>query len=236
MLAAFLAYPSFCSTFSLESLNRFWAGLSGPVMSLMLQTASHPLPYPIDNQRVHINVPLIQPLIGNTDHLMGMEEGTHDNFLVKAVTFGNKESLRHPNTVYILGSNYIPYAVFVYGANDSFYLAKHLDAPSVLLYGYAWTINIPSRILEMLDGLTERERDYKFLLAIDVLFSILSAVVEAFFMFWNTILGFFIALLFHPWDSLCSILGAIYFAIFSTISAAWGVVSNIFLIPYHIIK
>lgn len=170
----------------------------------------------------------------------------HNNFLIKALTFGDKASLGHLNSAYFLGENYVQYFLFASNGAESFYIDKAFDAPSVLLYGYSWLINLPAKYLDILDGMIEyasqMEKIFGFsfgqkvLATVDWLISIVVSIfVEIPIAFFNTIIGFFIGLIYHPFDSLCSIPGMFYFGILSTFNAIWGIIVNIIMIPVHII-
>ncbi len=157
----------------------------------------------------------------------------HTNILSKIATLGNKESLQNLNSAY-LGARYLPYSVFTYSEDGKpFYWALRSDACSVLLYGYSWLINIPAKILEKIDFLTTlRDRDKTvsfsscFLIFFEILFNACSLVIEIPIAIANTMVGTVIALVAHPLNSICSILGFFYFATVSTIVSLWDVIAN----------
>ncbi len=176
----------------------------------------------------------------------------HKNKLFKIATFGNKDSQRNLNAAYMGGRYFLPYSVFTYDVprGNTYYWARHSDACSVLLYGYSWFINIPAKILNEIDSLFVLERlpnynpktdkavdfsSHKFACFLDIILNIASLVVEIPIAFANTVTGVLVAFIAHPWNSICSIFGLIYFGILSTIFAIWDVVADIVLIPFHFI-
>lgn len=170
----------------------------------------------------------------------------YDNFLIKLLTFGNKDSHRELMYAESLGENILPYGIFAYRANgDWYYHAKHSNAPAVLLYGYSWLVNIPAKLLRQLDAVlmvaniedfTGISKVATWTLLIDLIPNILSLLVEIPLAIVNTIIGFFVAFLFNPWDSFCAIPGMIYFLIGTTVNAVLDVLGNCALIIWHTLK
>lgn len=179
----------------------------------------------------------------------------YDNFFIKLLTFFNKKSLSNLNTAYFSGKLSLPYTVFIYNVdmskntiNDDWkYLAANSDCMSVLLYGISWALHTPAHILNEFDAFFKYRSDKEnsiyagtnggvdLCIFIDIIVHILSIIPELIIMIINTIIGFIIALLCHPIDSICSIGGFLYFLIPTIISAVWEFVSTPFLIVYHIL-
>ncbi len=253
LLIVCLLSPSqaFSSSFS-YTIADGWIKLTTPISSFYCKAKpTIGMPFVIGNKR---NLITTFGLVGSIHYfnVLADKYSFHDNILLSIATFSNEESQRNLNFAYIGGRYFLPYSVFTYDIpfENAYYWARHSDACSVLLYGYSWFINIPAKIMNEIDGLLvldrSRHRDpgtaeiaslasHKFACFIDILLNIVSLVVEIPIAIANTVTGVLVAFIAHPWNSICSILGLIYFGILSTIFAIWDVLANIVLIPYHFI-
>ena len=179
--------------------------------------------------------------------MKGKEYVAHDNIFIKILTFGNSRTLANLNAANIAGKEYMPYAIFAYNKSGSHYIASHLDAGSIVLYGVSWFMHIPAKLLDQIDANIYIEsnknpmkrdavgRSIIFPHLIDCCINLLSLVVEIPIAIVNTVIGSIIALIWHPIDSICSILGLIYMLIATFITSLWGIVANIVMIPYHLL-
>lgn len=253
LLIVCLLTPSQAFSSGLHTISSCWIKLTTPISSFYYK--SEPtlgMPFVIFNKKNKAVVTC--GVVGSLHHFPSLvdEFTPHNNLLFKISTLGNKESQQNLTEAYVGGRYFLPYSVFTYDIffNDSYYWARHSDACSVLLYGYSWLINIPAKILNEIDALLSIDRTkkygsgdaqivalskHKFGCFIDIIINICSLVVEIPIAIANTVVGAAIAFVCHPLNSICSILGFIYFGIISTILAVWDIVADIFLIPYHFI-
>lgn len=101
--------------------------------------------------------------------------------------------------------------------------AFDLDAPSALLYGIMYVINIPGRTFSEMAAEIKIDYDYHGLCkAANVFLFVIPAItVEFVCCTFGTIANVAISFLCHPFDSICSILGFFYFLIYGLIASLW---------------
>lgn len=165
----------------------------------------------------------------------------HGNWIARFLSFGNTDIMYRSSLAAMLGDFQIPYCLFIHEKNGSVYLAKELNAAAVLLYGYSWIINIPAKFLNTWDFFIENYQYFpigmKIKMTLDLIWSfIITLIIELPLAIINTLIGFIIAFIFHPINSLLAIPCCIYYFIISSINAIWGIVANIVMIPIHIIS
>lgn len=229
----------------MKGVNETWLNLTTPISSFFLHdmAANDRIPLP-DGKSTYIYIPALQAIPFRYS-LTGAPNANADfqtNWLAKLVTFGSEKALHDLNVAYYLGNNFIPYSMFTYTEGNSYYLPYHLDAASVLLYGYSWLINLPAKYFDLLDtyidNLGNDKSDHsgiaKFVATFDIIVCILSLFVEFPLAVFNTIAGFFVGLFCHPLISICAIPGMFYFGILTTISALFGVVWYPIMCVYHL--
>ncbi len=147
------------------------------------------------------------------------------NFILELLSFGNEKSIKNLGIASGLGEHFFQYYIFASTVkrNENDYLPLELDAFSVLVYGYSWFVNIPAKIFTqvgVISELTKHEGMFVSLISyIDPIVNILSLAIEVPLALFNTIIGFVLAFIFHPIDSLCSMLPAFYFLIKTTLTA-----------------
>lgn len=252
VLIVCLLTPSQVLSFSFNSaLASGWIKLTTPISSFFCGAKiTEGMPFVITNENSKIAT---FGIIGSIHALPAIVDNysIHDNYPFQIITFFNNESQRNLNSAYVGGRYFLPYSVFTYEiiSGDWYYWARHSDAFSVLLYGYSWLINIPAKILNEIDSLIaiDKSKNYGFGTSeiaslsshrlacfIDIIINSCSLVFEIPIAIANTIVGTVIALFTHPVDSICSIMGFIYFVILSTVFAIWDIVSDIPLIIYHL--
>lgn len=146
---------------------------------------------------------------------------SHKNTILNIMTFGNQESQRNLNVAYRMAVYVNQYHLFAYAHNRWYYLPVHMDAGSMLVYGVGYILNIPQRVLTKINAIWDADAmPYKavgvgkrLLLMIDVVVSTLSQVIELVLAVIGTVVGTIVALICHPTNSLCSIVGMFYFAV-----------------------
>ncbi len=156
-----------------------------------------------------------------------------NNFLLTLISFGNEKSINNLNLAKGLGTTAFQYYVIGHPSQNHWeYMASNMDAPSVLLYGYTWFINIPAKIFAQIGAISAGTDEFYYsgveIFYIDTVFNIISLVIEIPVAMVNTCIGAVIAFIFHPIDSICGILPAIYFFIYSTLAAIWELIVQFF--------
>lgn len=230
---------TFCGP--LSSIGDTWARITTPLTTYFGE--AKPLRFnvgPIHDKPYWLYIPGIY---NETGENFFQRESFYNNGLIRLLTFWNKEVMGSIAMATSLGDSQIPYYIFFHGSNDSVYIAKGLTAPGVLLYGYSWIINIPAKFLTTWDSFINISNKVgvvtfgdKILMTLDLLWSfILTIFIELPIAIINTILGFFIALVYHPIDSIIAIPGCIYYGILATVNAVWGIIANIVMIPIHVL-
>lgn len=161
---------------------------------------------------------------------------SHANGMLSMMTMGNDESQRNLNIAYRLSRHINQYHLFVYNGKDWAFLPVHMDAASMLLYGFSYLLNTPQRTLSKVNLIWNAgEKEYsrltvgnKIAFMIDVVISLLSQVVEIFLALVGTVIGFVVAFICHPINSLCSIGGMFYFLLPVLWSAIAGSIVALF--------
>lgn len=230
---------SFCGP--LSGMGETWACITTPFTSYIgdLKPSRFNVG-PIHKKTYWLNIPRIYT---ETEGNFFQREDFYNNGIIRLLTFWNNEVIGSLSMAAGLGDFQIPYYIFFHGSNDSVYIAKGLTAPGVLLYGYSWIINIPAKFLTTWDSLINQSNKIglftlgdKVLMTIDLIWScIITIFIELPLAIINTILGFFIALFYHPFDSILAIPGCIYYGVLSTVNAIWGILANIIMIPIHVL-
>lgn len=224
----------------LSGIGETWARILAPFTSFIGDAEPvHVEIVPIHKNMYWVNLPRIYT---ETQQLFFQRESFYNNGIIRLLTFWNKDVIGSLLIATTLGDTSIPYHIFLHGSNDSIYMAKGLTAPGVLLYGYSWMINIPAKFLNTWDSfinlsdvgkLTGRD---KLMMTLDLLWSfILTIFIELPLAIINTVIGFFVALIYHPIDSILAIPGCIYYGVLSTVNAIWGILANIIMIPIHVL-
>lgn len=225
---------------SLAEIGEVWSKIQAPFSSYMRGLPTFHDAYLPD---VYAATPGIYGYVNRT---ILQRDSLYNNIIVKILTFGSEKVLGGIGLAAVLGDTKIPYILFLHGPKKSAYLAKEITAPGVLLYAYSWIINIPSKFLNSWDSLISNQ-DYisivgkltfgdKIIFTLDLIWSFLITIfVELPLALINTVIGFFIALICHPIDSIIAIPGCIYYGILSTLNAIWGIVSNLIMIPIHVL-
>jgi hypothetical protein len=157
----------------------------------------------------------------------------HSNVLLSLLTFGNAGSQRNLNTAYRLGVYGQSYVIFTHkrDTDSSSLLLTHLDAPSVLLYGFSWVVNAPQRWFKQAVFVVDSE-DAPWYYLLDWLIAVPLFLLDLLFASIVTILGFALAFLLHPINSLCSFGGLLYFVSLSVWSAGYELLAaGYYLLP-----
>lgn len=236
IIAVFLVFgsPNF-----FKKTSSLYVKLSNPVTSYLLgapvekyglmptQTGGEAGPYIAGSQKFY--------LLKTSD-----EDKVHQNLFIKILSFGQGSILAAMNTAIIQGQYILPYSVYIYG-KDANYEARYLNAPAMLLYGYSWIINIPSKFLGIIDTQLQvgynrytQESAFGFFIIDDIISLVLTLCIDLPLSLINTVIGTITAFIFHPIDSILAIPSLLYFFIVTTFHALWGILSNIILIVIHI--
>jgi len=160
----------------------------------------------------------------------------HDNILINALTIFNDDSLASLNAAYRLGAYVSPYAIFRYGyySSKTSLLCTQLDAPSMLVYGFAWLINTPQKLVNKIAYIIDMNTEPSIICILDIIPNILTFICfEIPLAVVGTTVGTIIAFIFNPFDSICSFLGMFYFLVMSVITACWDLFIGIIrLLPF----
>ncbi len=160
---------------------------------------------------------------------------THENLLISLLTLGNDSSLETLNAGYRLGCYMFPYAIFRYGyrRGSASLLCTYFDAPSMLVYGYAWAINIPQKLIQKTAYIVQEGTKPNLFYLLDLIPNALMLFVEAPLALLGTTAGTVIAFVWNPIDSFCSFFGMFYFAVMATFTAIWQSLVGLFiLLPF----
>lgn len=236
------------SSSTFETMSVFWGKITTPAATFIMEKPPRrDIPLLASPLSGGIAAPIHStPVNAKLSDLSDKNDIYHNNILFSLLTFGHEKSKINLNSSYIAGKYFLPYAVFTYDNKSNwYYWAAHSDAPSVILYGYSWLINVPAKILDEIDAVFKIYANLKgsiyprsylnnVMLLVDIALCVLSLIIEIPLAIINTILGAIISLIWHPFDSLCSLLGMLYLFVPATVSSIWGIVANVFLIPYHI--
>lgn len=224
---------SFASTLP-KKINTFWIIITNPVCAFIEPEFAQIIIKEYKGQPLYVTI----SDLNGPSFLESLNDSPHKNFLIKILTFYNKKSLENLNIAAKLGEEYFPYAIFLYNQRSNwFFLAKQLDAPSVLLYGYSWIINISQKILQQTDTIFKYRHKVvgvNYIQIIDDITNIASLFIEFPLSIFGTISGSIIGIICHPIDSITSILGMIYFIISTTLTAIFGVISNFLFLAIHL--
>lgn len=149
-----------------------------------------------------------------------------NNLLLSLLTLGNAKSQHNLNTAYRLGVYGQPYSLFIHerDADRSSLLMTHLDGPSMMLYGFSWVINAPQRWFKQAVFVVDSE-DAPWYYLLDWAVAVPLFVLDLIFASVATLLGFLVAFLLHPINSVCSLGGLAYFTVLSIWSAGFELVS-----------
>lgn len=154
----------------------------------------------------------------------------HENFIFKLLTLGNANSRERLNAAYRMGCYNFPYALFCFDyRHDTWHLvATELDAPSMFVYGFAYIVNIPQKIINKSAYIATKGTAPSLFTLLDVLVNTVSLLIEIPCAIIGTVTGIFVAFLAHPWDSICSILGMVYMLVFSIFTAILDLLVGLF--------
>lgn len=236
------------SSSTFETISMLWSKVTTPASSFILENPpKKEIPLLVSPPSAGMAAPVhSMPINAKLSKLSNDKDIIHDNILFSLLTFGHEKSKINLNSSYIAGKYFLPYAIFTYDNKSNwYYWAAHSDAPSVILYGYSWLINVPAKILDEIDAVFKVYANLKgsiyprsyltnVMLLVDITLCVVSLIIEIPLAIINTLLGAIISLIWHPFDSLCSLLGMLYLFVPATVSSIWGIVANVFLIPYHI--
>lgn len=165
----------------------------------------------------------------------------HDNVIIKLLTFYNENSLENLNLAYRLGISQKQYSLYMFDAeNKAVFLGSATDGPSMFLYSFTWLINIPQKIVSEALAIIFTSKNFKaftgkhdgglcvfVLLALDFLAGLVGYLLDLWLALGNAVVGGIIGLVFHPFDSLCSLLGMVYFGVFAIWSAFIEIINAI---------
>ena len=168
----------------------------------------------------------------------------HDNAIIKLLTFYNKESLENLNLAYRLGISQKQYSLYMFdNENKAVFLGSATDGPSMLLYSFTWFVNAPQKIVSEALAVIFASKSFKqftgshdgavcvFLaLALDFLVGLVGYFLDLWLALGNAVVGGIIGLVMHPLNSLCSILGMVYFGAFAIWSGFFEVLFAIWKI------
>jgi len=137
----------------------------------------------------------------------------HNNAILSMMTFGNDRSQDNLNAAYRMGAYGLPYTVFFhhYRKDESSFVFTELDGPTMLVYGASWLLNMPQKLLNQLAYTIESNSEPNLFYIIDIFLAILVALLDFSIGVIFTFIGFFAGFILHPINSLCSLLGAVYF-------------------------
>ncbi len=159
----------------------------------------------------------------------------HDNGIIKLLTFGNAESLESLNAAYRMGCYVYPYSIFRYSyrTNSVSLMSTGLDAPSMLVYGASWILNLPQKLVNKIAYILDSDTSISIFCLLDLIPNVLMLAVEIPLAAVGTVAGAVIAFIFNPLDSLCSFLGMFYFLAMSIFTAVWDLgVGLLRLLPF----
>lgn len=168
----------------------------------------------------------------------------HDNAIIKLLTFYNKESLENLNLAYRLGISQKQYSLYMFDdENKAVFLGSATDGPSMLLYTFTWIVNAPQKIVSEALAVIFASKEFKQLtrshdgavcvflaLALDFLVGLVGYFLDLWLALGNAVVGGIIGLVMHPLNSLCSILGMVYFGAFAIWSGLFEVLFAIWQI------
>ena len=168
----------------------------------------------------------------------------HDNAIIKLLTFYNKESLENLNLAYRLGISQKQYSLYMFDdENKAVFLGSATDGPSMLLYTFTWIVNAPQKIVSEALAVIFASKEFKQLtrshdgavcvfvaLALDFLVGLVGYFLDLWLALGNAVVGGIIGLVMHPLNSLCSILGMVYFGAFAIWSGFFEVLFAIWKI------
>ena len=168
----------------------------------------------------------------------------HDNAIIKLLTFYNKESLENLNLAYRLGISQKQYSLYMFDdENKAVFLGSATDGPSMLLYTFTWLVNAPQKIVSEALTIIFASKLFKKLtrshdgavcvfvaLALDFLVGLVGYFLDLWLALGNAVVGGIIGLVMHPLNSLCSILGMVYFGAFAIWSGFFEVLFAIWQI------
>ena len=168
----------------------------------------------------------------------------HDNAIIKLLTFYNKESLENLNLAYRLGISQKQYSLYMFDdENKAVFLGSATDGPSMLLYTFTWIVNAPQKIVSEALTIIFASKLFKKLtrshdgavcvfvaLALDFLVGLVGYFLDLWLALGNAVVGGIIGLVMHPLNSLCSILGMVYFGAFAIWSGFFEVLFAIWKI------
>ena len=168
----------------------------------------------------------------------------HDNAIIKLLTFYNKESLENLNLAYRLGISQKQYSLYMFDdENKAVFLGSATDGPSMLLYTFTWIVNAPQKIVSEALAVIFASKEFKQLtrshdgavcvfvaLALDFLVGLVGYFLDLWLALGNAVVGGIIGLVMHPLNSLCSILGMVYFGAFAIWSGFFEVLFAIWQI------
>ena len=168
----------------------------------------------------------------------------HDNAIIKLLTFYNKESLENLNLAYRLGISQKQYSLYMFdNENKAVFLGSATDGPSMLLYTFTWIVNAPQKIVSEALTIIFASKEFKqvtgshkgsicvfVLAALDFLVGLVGYLLDFWLAIGNAVVGGIIGLVMHPLNSLCSILGMVYFGAFAIWSGFFEVLFAIWKI------
>ncbi len=168
----------------------------------------------------------------------------HDNAIIKLLTFYNKESLENLNLAYRLGISQKQYSLYMFdNENKAVFLGSATDGPSMLLYTFTWIVNAPQKIVSEALAVIFASKNFKnftgshtgsfcvfVVLALDFLVGLVGYLLDFWLALGNAVVGGIVGLVMHPLNSLCSILGMVYFGAFAIWSGFFEVLFAIWQI------
>lgn len=165
----------------------------------------------------------------------------HTNFLVKFLSFGNKDAMNSLNKAKILGENIIPYKFVNFnGKNDWFFVASSSNGAAMFVYGYSWLINLPAKFIKIIEKIsyfspkTNGTYPCTWWELIDLFVNFISLVIEIPLAFLGTIFGVILGTIMHPLDTLCALPASLYFMAVTTFNAIWDTIASVFLNLYNL--
>ena len=127
--------------------------------------------------------------------------------------------------------------------NRAVFLGSATDGPSMLLYTFTSIVNAPQKIVSEALAVIFASKSFKqftgshtgsfcvfVVLALDFLVGLVGYILDLWLALGNAVVGGIVGLVMHPLNSLCSILGMVYFGAFAIWSGFFEVLFAIWQI------